>query len=100
MNILKVKGGNTDENGAVVLSAKLNIKALREFQKLQIKEQRGKKTFKCTPPGYPKEEVDNRKNRIVLSSNTNDLFDLDFDEQKNLSQLCIITFYRQYYLKP
>ena len=80
MNILKVKGGNTDENGAVVLSAKLNIKALREFQKLQTKEQREKETFKCTPPGYPKEEVDNRKNRIVLSSNTNDLFDFDYDE--------------------
>ena len=77
MNILKVKGGNTDENKAIVLSAKLNIKSLREFQKLPLDKQQKIKTFKCTPPCYPKDEVNNRKNRIVLS--TNDIFDLDFD---------------------
>lgn len=77
MNILKVKGGNTDENKAIVLSAKLNVKSLREFQKLPLDKQQIIKTFKCTPPCYPKDEVNNRKNRIVLS--TNDIFDLDFD---------------------
>ena len=40
MNVMKVKGGNTDDNKAVVLSAEIDIQALRTFQKLSLEEQR------------------------------------------------------------
>lgn len=61
MNMLKVKGGNTIDNKAVVLSAELDIKALRDFQELDEKQQESDKRFKPTPPNYDKSQVSKRK---------------------------------------
>jgi hypothetical protein len=83
MNILKTKGGNTDENKAVILSAKLDIKSLREFQKLPLDKQQSDETFKCTPPNFPKDEVDKRKSRIILSTSNI----LDFDDDAFISNM-------------
>ena len=69
MNIMKVKGGNTDDNNEIVLSAELDIEGLREFQKLSIEDQRklGKDAaFKLTPPGYNANMVTARENRRFI----------------------------------
>jgi|GEM_PF-2736468 hypothetical protein len=80
MNIMRVKGGNTDANKAIVLSAQLDIAGLREFQKLSLKEQydynnkkgdekEEKQGFKMTPPDFKKEKVEQRaKCRFLLMS--------------------------------
>lgn len=68
MNMLKVKGGNTIDNKAVVLSATLDVDGLRNFQKKTPEEQDGDKTFKKTPPDYDKNMIDKRKrNRFLFS---------------------------------
>lgn len=50
MNVMKVKGGNTDDNNEIVLSAELDIRGLRKFQRLAVKDQID--GFKKTPPRY------------------------------------------------
>lgn len=66
MNLLKVKGGNTIDNKAVVLSATLDINGLRAFQKKSLDEQKTDGRFKKTPPDYDKAKVDIRvHNRFI-----------------------------------
>lgn len=76
MNLLKVKGGNTTDNKAVVLSATIDVNSLRKFQLLSeeqqhkhnkesIKKNKPNKVFKQTPPNYEKEQVIIRKNRFM-----------------------------------
>ena len=79
MNIMRVKGGNTDENMAVVLSSQLDVKALRDFQKWTLMDQlkTKPKTFKITPPDFDKSKVDDRIKRFLLAKET-DFFDPDF----------------------
>ncbi len=72
MNLLKVKGGNTVDNKAVVLSATLDVKGLREFQKKTQEEQdnqedNGHAKFKKTPPDYNKSNVDKRGSNRFMS---------------------------------
>ena len=69
MNIMKVKGGNTDDNKAIVLSAQLDIKKLREFQKMHLEDQHDAETFKFTPPAFEKSYVDKRQRRFLLTTN-------------------------------
>lgn len=73
MNILKVKGGNTEHNKAVVLSASFDIKELRRFQQLSEKAQMDeiaklasekKLSFKLTPPDFNRAIARKRKNRF------------------------------------
>ena len=66
MNMLKVKGGNTIDNKAVVLSAILDVNGLRDFQKMNIEEQDASKKFKKTPPDYDKTNVDQRERERFL----------------------------------
>ena len=66
MNMLKVKGGNTDDNKAVVLSAILDVDKLRTFQKMTLEEQDAIKKFKITPPDYDKTNVDQRERKRFL----------------------------------
>ena len=66
MNLLKVKGGNTIDNKAVVLSATLDINGLRTFQKKSLDDQNADGSFKKTPPDYDKGKVDVRaRNRFI-----------------------------------
>ena len=76
---MRVKGGNTDDNKAVVLSSQLNIQALRNFQKMSLTEQKNNKpeTFKITPPDFDKSKVDERNKRFLLAKER-DLFDPGF----------------------
>lgn len=77
MNIMRVKGGNTDDNKAVVLSVQIDIKGLRTFQKMGLAKQRSNKDkFKFTPPDFDKTYVDKRKERFLLA--TGDIFSQDF----------------------
>ena len=78
MNILKVKGGNTEHNNVIVLSAEIEIKKLREFKKKSLKEQRECKDYKCTPPDFEKANIDKRRRRFILETDTEDIFDVDF----------------------
>ena len=76
MNIMKVKGGNTDDNNEITLSSVLDIDGLRQFQKLSIKDQQSliekqkekkeKSIFKLTPPGYNASMVTNRERKRFL----------------------------------
>ena len=67
MNMLKVKGGNTDDNKAVVLSAELDVEGLRDFQMMSMEEQdANKKKFKKTPPDYDKTKVVQRERERFL----------------------------------
>lgn len=77
-NILKVKGGNTEDNKAVTLSATIDVDGLRDFQKLSDAEQykrikrlkqEEKNTFKQTPPEYDKKMVDKRINDDFIFKN-------------------------------
>ena len=62
MNLLKVKGGNTEDNKVVVLSATLDVEGLRNFQKLpETKQEENKKVFKKTPPDYDRNMVEKRE---------------------------------------
>lgn len=72
MNLLKVKGGNTEDNSVVVLTAKLDIDRLRDFQLLDAKEQKKDETFKQTPPDYKKENVAVRKGKFVFEQDAAD----------------------------
>lgn len=72
---MRVKGGNTDDNKAVVLSVQIDIKGLRTFQKMGLAKQRSNK-FKFTPPDFDKTYVDKRKERFLLA--TGDIFSQDF----------------------
>lgn len=54
MDILRVTGGDNK----TVLTAKLDIKKLREFQSLEYSEQN--KEFKPTPPGFDRENITDR----------------------------------------
>lgn len=66
MNLLKVKGGNTIDNKAVVLSATFDIDGLRSFQKKSLDDQNADGSFKKTPPDYDKGKVDVRAhNRFI-----------------------------------
>ncbi len=60
MNVMRVKGGNTADNKAVVLSAELDTDALRAFQQKPLKLQEADKSFKMTPPDYNKKELGKR----------------------------------------
>jgi hypothetical protein len=75
MNVMKVKGGNTKENKAVVLSAELEIDKLRNFQLLTETRQKRDGTFKQTPPDYDKDEVKKRMNSKFLFEFERDLDD-------------------------
>lgn len=66
MNMLKVKGGNTIDNKAVVLSAILDVDGLRDFQKMAMEEQDIDKRFKKTPPDYDKTKVYQRERERFL----------------------------------
>ena len=66
MNMLKVNGGNTIDNKAVVLSAILDVDKLRTFQKMTLEEQDAIKKFKITPPDYDKTNVDQRERKRFL----------------------------------
>lgn len=61
MNLLKVKGGNTKNNKAVVLTAVLEIDKLRDFQLLDENKQKIDEAFKITPPNFDKTDVTKRK---------------------------------------
>ena len=74
MNLLKVKGGNTEDNKAVVLTAVMDVDGLRRFQELSEEDQKGDGSFKLTPPDYRKNEVRQRHGKFVLP------FDDDLDE--------------------
>lgn len=81
MNMMRVKGGNTEDNKAVVLSTEISIEDFRTFQKKSMAEQRDMKpkTFKIVPPGFDRSEVDQRKSRF--SKKEISLFDSDFDKE-------------------
>lgn len=79
MDIMKVKGGNTEDNKIVVLSTVLNIKELRTFQKKTLAKQCNSQTFKFTPPDFDKSYVDQRRERFLFS--TKDIFGKDFWEE-------------------
>lgn len=71
MNMMKVKGGNTEDNNEITLSAVLEIDGLRKFQQLDIKDQKdlidNKNTlFKMTPPGYKSEMAKQRERKRFL----------------------------------
>lgn len=66
MNMLKVKGGNTVDNKAVVLSAELDVDGLRAFQQLNDDQQEADKSFKQTPPNYDKAMVKSRMKERFL----------------------------------
>jgi hypothetical protein len=66
MNMLKVKGGNTIDNKAVVLSSTLDVEGLRDFQKKDMGEQEKSKKFKKTPPDYIASNVDKRKDQFMF----------------------------------
>lgn len=81
MNILRVKGGNTENNPAVVLTTRLNTKELREFQTLDelaqfklIKD--GKTRFKQTPPEFDHNSPSKRGERFVLVPDNVDIFNI------------------------
>lgn len=61
MNLMKVKGGNTDDNNEITLSAVLDIKGLREFQKQPVNDK-----FKKTPPDYSVDLVKARERKRFL----------------------------------
>lgn len=65
MNIMKVKGGNTDDNNEIVLSAELDIKGLRQFQRLPVKDQ-NTDVFKKTPPRYVASMAEERTRKRFL----------------------------------
>lgn len=80
MNIMKVKGGNTDDNNEVTLSAELDIVGLRKFQKHLVDD-----GFKKTPPGYNEEMVKERESKRFLYDPKNRL-----DKFKSeLAQACM-----------
>lgn len=72
MNLLKVKGGNTDKNKAIVLTAKLDIDDIRRFQAMTLPQQQvemkrgGNDAWKMTPPDYSKEDLESRTNRSFV----------------------------------
>ncbi|MCR5037676.1 MAG: hypothetical protein K6A73_10230 [Bacteroidales bacterium] len=68
MNLMKVKGGNTDDNNEITLSAVLDIKGLREFQKQPVNDK-----FKKTPPGYSADLVKARERKRFLFDPKNKL---------------------------
>ena len=83
MNLLKVKGGNTSTNKAVLLTTVLDIDGLRAFQVMTEGQQRAEQkerekhhqeTFKLTPPDYQKGEVQARRGKFVLP------FEDDYEE--------------------
>lgn len=81
MNVLRVKGGNTDTNPAVVLTTRLDNKELREFQsqdeQTQYKLIKEKKTrFKQTPPEFNHEMPQKRCDRFILVPDKVDIFNL------------------------
>lgn len=88
MNLMKVKGGNTDDNNEIVLSTVLDIEGLKHFQQLSVYDQNtedNKKLFKCTPPGYiPQMTKDRDGKRFLYASR-------DWIEQvlSNLSEACL-----------
>jgi len=70
MNLMKVKGGNTDDNNEITLSAELDIKGLREFQKQPVND-----NFKKTPPDYSADLVEARERKRFLFDPKNKLED-------------------------
>lgn len=68
MNLMKVKGGNTDDNNEITLSAVLDIKGLREFQKQPVNDK-----FKKTPPDYSADMVEAREKKRFLFDPKNKL---------------------------
>ena len=75
INVMKVKGGNTKENKAIVLSAELEIDKLRNFQLLTETSQKSDGAFKQTPPDYNKKEVKKRMNSKFLFEFESDVDD-------------------------
>ena len=81
MNVLRVKGGNTDTNPAVVLTTRLDNKELRDFQSqdelTQYKLIKDKTTrFKQTPPEYNHEMPQKRCDRFMLVPDNVDILNL------------------------
>lgn len=67
MNLMKVKGGNTTDNKAIVLSTELDIEGLRDFQKMNLDQQgENNNRFKFTSPCLTSEMVRNRERRFIL----------------------------------
>lgn len=64
MNVMKVKGGNTDDNNEIVLSAELDIRGLRNFQRMAVKDP--KVGFKKTPPRYTAAMASDRDRKRFL----------------------------------
>lgn len=60
MNIMRVKGGVTEENDVLVLTCKLDIKALRESQKT---EHTSSDKFKPLPPEFDIEKKQNSESK-------------------------------------
>ena len=79
MNILRVKGGNTETNPAVILTTRISHKKLRAFQSQDELTQydliKDKKTeFKQTPPEFDHNMPSKRSERFVLVSEDADIF--------------------------
>ena len=62
MNPVRVKGGENN----IILKCSLDIKNLRDFQKLRLPYQIEDKTYKTTPPDFNHEKVDKRGNSNML----------------------------------
>lgn len=85
MDLLYVKGGNESNNKIVVLTGVLNIKELRDHQKLSIEGQKRSGKFKTTPPKYDVEMVVRREGNYnffepissIETISENNFFDLD-----------------------
>jgi len=72
MNMLRVKGGNTDSNKSVVLTCEIDIKGLRDFQVKDYSAQAVDKSFKPTPPSFSVHDVKDRNTkRFVMPYDSN-----------------------------
>lgn len=67
MNLLKIKGGNTQANPIVVLSTDIDIASLRNFQLLADKDQE-KGIYKPLPPSFDRDIVRKRECRFIFES--------------------------------
>lgn len=63
-NPLTVKGGTTSDNPYTIALAEFSPKTLRDFQNLDYQGQDSNKSFKPTPPDYPKNKVVKRINNL------------------------------------
>lgn len=66
-DLIKIKGGNN----ATILTTKLDIAKLREFQVLEYELQKDDKSFKPTPPDFDKDEVEGRISKCKNNNKNN-----------------------------